>query len=483
MPSFCSCFWTFVLLHSRRRLDETPTITHGATLVLKRWKVDQAIHWSSCYGRLSTEEIKTMFWNFDTSRFQTTRPTSTGSLRLPLSSETSPIPDMAMMVHDDGDSSNRDSSCTTLQPIPRWVLGRGQLANIHHGPTEALLLAYPAPSPQQISQSFINRFTDCDLIDLPNNFPTILLQFECQRFFQHAPSEALSCEIFNFHASVYQHLLLLSHLQLQDLMQFRALLSIWLPSYPYHLNPIATAFLPHCHLIVEGGTLGVTQAAHIIASVSTDSGDTPEDRLLRVKGIECRPLRWFATRKSSENMEDHDVCCIVRENYDLQPVNHDKDIPYATSVILGLITPLSKSIEVEEAIKTGTPNTVKPLDAKAKSWFPKPEFSRPAMSDWSENNRTYTVNESKTCVEIYPKNDRNLRSQISPLVLPVFCSPPTRNGGYTFFADGKDYEAYDPLQPNDNALSFLDQASLPKIYSQVKHKTKKLLEIDSKGVQ
>jgi hypothetical protein len=58
---FLFLFLDFRMLHSRRRLDETPTITHGATLVLKRWKVDQAIHWSSCYGRLSTEEIKTMF--------------------------------------------------------------------------------------------------------------------------------------------------------------------------------------------------------------------------------------------------------------------------------------------------------------------------------------------------------------------------------------------------------------------------------------
>ena len=74
-----------------------------------------------------------------------------------------------------------------------------------------------------------------------------------------------------------------------------------------------------------------------------------------------------------------------------------------------------------------------------------------------------------------------MRSQTSPLALPVFCSPPTRNGGYTFFADGKDNEAFDTPQPTDSALSFLDQASLPKIYSQVKHKTKKLLEIDSKG--
>jgi hypothetical protein len=100
-------------------------------------------------------------------------------------------------------------------------------------------------------------------------------------------------------------------------MQFRTLLSIWLPSYPYQLNSIATAFLPHCHLIVEGGTLEVTQAAHIIASVSTVPGDTPEDRLMRVKGMDCRPLRWFATQKSSDNTEDHEACYIARENHDL----------------------------------------------------------------------------------------------------------------------------------------------------------------------
>ncbi len=107
------------------------------------------------------------------------------------------------------------------------------------------------------------------------------------------------------------------------------------------MNSIAAAFLSHCHLIVEGGTLEVTQAAHIIASVSTVPGDTPEDGLMRVKGTECRPIRWFATQKSSDNMEDHNACYIVRENHDPQPVNHDKDIPYATSVILGLITPHS----------------------------------------------------------------------------------------------------------------------------------------------
>ncbi len=74
-------FLDFRMLHSRRRLDETPAITHGATLVLKRWKVDQAIHWSNCYGSLSTEETKALFWNFDTSSFQITRPTLTSGPR------------------------------------------------------------------------------------------------------------------------------------------------------------------------------------------------------------------------------------------------------------------------------------------------------------------------------------------------------------------------------------------------------------------
>jgi hypothetical protein len=70
-------------------------------------------------------------------------------------------------------------------------------------------------------------------------------------------------------------------------------------------------------------------------------------------------------------------------------------------VILGLIAPLSEAIEVEETIKTSTPNSVKPLNAKAKFWLPKTEFSRPVLSDWSENNRTHTDNESKNCVKIH----------------------------------------------------------------------------------
>ena len=51
-PIFLFLFLDFRMLHSRRRLDETPTITHGATLVLKRWKVNQAIHWSDSYYHL-----------------------------------------------------------------------------------------------------------------------------------------------------------------------------------------------------------------------------------------------------------------------------------------------------------------------------------------------------------------------------------------------------------------------------------------------
>ena len=241
-----------------------------------------------------------MFWTFNTSRFQATRPTMNDQRQPPLAT-TSPnvdstrtiddlnmmVDDMAMPTFDNANTSDDDDS---IYGWPRWIPGRGQISDTYHVPTEALLIAYPAPPPSQISQSFINRFTDCDIMALPYHFPTILLQFERQRFFNHSPSEALSCEIFNFHESVYQHLLLLSPLQLKDLMQFRTLLSIWIPRYPYQLNTIATAFLPHCHLIGERGTMEVTQSAQIIASASMIQGDTPEDRLMQAKGIEIKPL-------------------------------------------------------------------------------------------------------------------------------------------------------------------------------------------------
>jgi hypothetical protein len=152
-------------------------------------------------------------------------------------------------------------------------------------------------------------------------------------------------------------------------------------------------------------------------------------------------------------------------------------------VILGLTDPVIEPSQDVEMSNIRIVSPAKSLNVNAKSWFPKTESSNLILTDWPKNNEIHTDNESKTGNKTYLQKDRNVRSPTSPLVLPVFCTPPARNGGLTFFADGRDQKAYNLLQPNDNkALSFLDHASLPRIYSQVKHKTKKLIEIDSRGI-
>jgi hypothetical protein len=61
------------------------------------------------------------------------------------------------------------------------------------------------------------------------------------------------------------------------------------------------------------------------------------------------------------------------------------------------------------------------------------------------------------------------------MALPAFCSPPQRNEGCTLYAGHRE------MTTKGKAFSFLDQVSLPKIYSQIKHKTRQLLDLEEKS--
>ncbi len=56
------------------------------------------------------------------------------------------------------------------------------------------------------------------------------------------------------------------------------------------------------------------------------------------------------------------------------------------------------------------------------------------------------------------------------LVLPAFCSLPQPQTGHALFAESK----LSTPQHEDRALSFLDYVSLPKIYAQIRSKTRQL---------
>jgi hypothetical protein len=66
------------------------------------------------------------------------------------------------------------------------------------------------------------------------------------------------------------------------------------------------------------------------------------------------------------------------------------------------------------------------------------------------------------------------------LVLPAFCSLPQPQSGHVLFAESKLSKT---SQHEDKALSFLDYVSLPKIYAQIKSKTRQLQDLESKGHQ
>ena len=142
----------------------------------------------------------------------------------------------------------------------------------------------------------------------------------------------------------------------------------------------------------------------------------------------------------------------------------------------------------------GTPKA-KPLNAQAAPWSPKctktisrlkeitnrepladdKERKRPKIDDSNKELATHNEFKSTKFRTTKYKYDENVGSPTSSLALPAFCTPPQRDEGCTLFAGHR------ATATVDKSLSFLDHASLPKIYSQIKHKTRQLLELEEKG--
>jgi hypothetical protein len=164
-------FFEHRMLHLRRRLDDS-SVGPGSTLLLKKWSLKQALCWSEAYRYLSPAEARTYYWNFSTSSFQQQHPCPSRQ-QIPSPTTLQPTTvcgDFSLMLHDDDAASP--------STMPRWIPARGQLADVFHGPTAALLLAYPVHGPAQIPMTFINKYMSRDLIgsppsSLPHNFGSI----------------------------------------------------------------------------------------------------------------------------------------------------------------------------------------------------------------------------------------------------------------------------------------------------------------------
>jgi hypothetical protein len=99
------------------------------------------------------------------------------------------------------------------------------------------------------------------------------------------------------------------------------------------------------------------------------------------------------------------------------------------------------------------------------------------------NQRTLNCyNESETCQTSSSQNETIVIGPQDSTALPVLDSTSLRNGGYTFFSDGSDHEAFQAEEFHGyHQTAFNDLFSNKQIKSQLRSKRKKLSMMESEG--
>ena len=277
----------------------------------------------------------------------------------------------------------------------------------------ALLAQHPVPALFQLDRSFVSRYHNVELQDLPPAFYRVLLYLVKQRAYEDDPSESLFIELRQHHAYTYQCLTTsLSYIEQYDLSQFRAFLTAFPASYPWDdtIDSVDMSLLPLYQLPlqpVEGAPSSSSSQREITSA---------ERRLVEIKGLESPPYAWRGI-KTQPTTEHHDMSSIL----------------------------LDSPMDAANTRKENKPTSAKPLNAKAAEWNPI-MFSLNTSFDSTKNSlqllhATHTQDKSKICQDQVPLNDNFLRSR-SSLALPALHTTHQRNGGYTFFADGNDHEYF-----------------------------------------
>ena len=139
------------------------------------------------------------------------------------------VPDVALTTFD----SEPGFDCYSPD-LAMHVRGRAiNHAPAYYPPMVALLAQHPVPVPFQLDRSFVRRYHNVDLLDLPAAFYRVLVYLAKQRAYENNPSESLSIDLRQHHASAYQCLASLSYIEQYDLSQLRAFLTVFPASYPW----------------------------------------------------------------------------------------------------------------------------------------------------------------------------------------------------------------------------------------------------------
>jgi hypothetical protein len=162
------------------------------------------------------------------------------------------------------------------------------------------------------------------------------------------------------------------------------------------------------------------------------------------------------------------------------------------------VEPLTDSqFPVEGGSITVEPLLTSTLRYNAPKWTEKSKLSFNEPNSLKNQNETKmknttlssdTQNKIKILNETDSQLDANLRFQNSLAFPAIEKNPLLRNGGFLFFADGNDHEAYPQetllvatSQDDDKTFSFMDGPSSAKILRQIRDKNVKSRKWKTKG--
>ena len=216
---------------------------------------------------------------------------------------------------------------------------RGRAINhapAYYPPMVALLAQHPVPALFQLDRSFVHRYHNVELLDLPSNFYRVLLYLTKQRAYEDDPSKSLSIELRQHHAHVYQCLSSMPYIEQYDLSQLRAFMTVFHASYPWDdtITNVDMSLLPLYQLPlqpVEGAPLSSHQRVITRA----------ERRLMAIKELQSPPYAWKGI-KSQPTTEPQDMSSIL----------------------------LDSTMKTANTWKDNKPILAKPLNALAAEWNP-----------------------------------------------------------------------------------------------------------------
>jgi hypothetical protein len=226
---------------SSRLLCDDPPLYPGCTLRFVKWSLYDARRFYQAYNALPHGEERTLYWHFDLNCFTSAYPRPTVLYQPGLPADV--VPDVALTTLDTEPGFDSYSPELTMHVRGRVI----NHAPAYYPPMVALLAQHPVPVLFQLDRSFVRRYHNVDLQDLPAAFYRVLLYLSKQRAYEDDPSESLSIDLRQHHAYAYRCLTSLSYIKQYDLSQFRAFLTAFPASYPWMtLFLLSTRLFYHC---------------------------------------------------------------------------------------------------------------------------------------------------------------------------------------------------------------------------------------------